>query len=194
MYNYLTNVKILCDEWTAKGKEFSAFDVTKELRKRNNVSAILHNIYHSIVRNEVHNYLSSVSSYDKRNSDCGAYTVYFPKVIQPIVNPVSLSPTFGSFPTAMPTNQVASKKVSLQSISLKKGQNGKFTVPQSIVNPNKTPLHQLSPITVKFMKDGRVFSKKTYEVDKSNNVRFRYPADNVTVQQTSNPTILIAKV
>lgn len=190
MYNYSVNVRGLCDTWIKLGKEFSAFDVTKELQNRSNASVFPTNVYHSLVRNEVHNYMSNAVGYDKRISDCGAYTVYFPKVIQPIVNPASLSPTFGSFPMATQTNQVASKKFSLQSVSLKKGQNGKFTVPNSLVGKQSS----LAIMTIKFMKDGRVFSKKTYEVDKSGNVRFRYPTDNVTVQQTSNPTILIAKV
>lgn len=188
-YNYRSNVIVLCDEWTKAKKEFSAYDVTKELRNRNNNSAIRTTINHSSVRNEVHNYMSSAAGYDKKISDCGAYTVYFPKVIQPIVNPVSLSPTFGSFPKATPKAQTADKKV-LQSVSLKKGQNGKFTVPASLVGKQSS----LVIMTIKFMKDGRVFNKKTYEVDKSNNIRFRYPTDNVIVQQTSNPTVLIARV
>lgn len=191
MFNYTSNVKNLCDKWTAQDKEFSAWDVTHELRKINSKSAIQMTIHHSLVRSEVHNYMSSLGSYDKRNSDNGAYTVYFPKTVTKTLLP-NLSPTFGSFPMVTPTQPKITTKPALQSVKLTKGQNGKFTIPSSLVLPAKKT--SLSSVIIKFMTNGKVTHKKTYEVDKSNNVRFRYPVDSVTVQQTSNPQILIARV
>lgn len=194
MYNYDANVSAAVEKFTKEEKEFSAFDITQYLRKESNKSAIVQTIYHSIVRAKVHECMKNEPSYGTKNSSNGAYTVYFPKTLAtPVVNlatnPIvftkavnSLYPTFGSFPSNPTVTQNQ-----LKNVTLTKGKNGKFTVPKNMLNT-----HSVNA-TIKFMKDGKVFAKKNYILDKSN-VRFRLPVQTVVVQQTSDPFVLIARI
>lgn len=192
MYNYTLNVKTLCDEWVKQNKEFSAFDVTKELRVRCNRSVFPTTVYHSLVRGEVHSYMTNYADYSQKNSDNGAYLVYYPLPVVNVQN--KLSPTFGSFPSNS-TGLGVSKKNQFKSVVLNKGKNGKFTVPAELVNTTT------GFTTVKFMLGEKVVENKVYRLDK-NNVRFRLPVvvdvrqtvNVVKVQQTSNPSIILVKV
>lgn len=192
LFNYLSAVESVCNEWVAQGKEFSAFDVTVELRDRNNKSFAPQQVYHSIVRNHVHTFMKTVSNYGTRISDNGAYSVYECIAVAPPIAPVpnpSFFPTFGSLPTAPLTNPIKSTKSNVA--LLKRGVNGKFTVPKSMLND--AIAINTRTITVKFMTLGKVTSNKKYEIDKSNNIRFRLACNTVIVQTTSNPTVLIVR-
>lgn len=176
VYNYQNSVKVLLDKWTAAGKEFSAFDVTQELRRLNKMAGIQFSIYHSSVRNEVHTQMANYAGYDKKVSACGAYQVYF------FTPPVAL-------PLSQPTVAVTTPSSNITNVTLTKGKNGKFTVPAEL----SSKLHKNGKYAIIHV-DENGKHKETIEraFDKSN-VRFRLPNNVCTVRLSSDNRVLVVE-
>lgn len=171
-YNYQNSVKVILDKWTKAGKEFSAYDVTQELRRLNNNAAINFSIYHSSVRAEVHEQMKANADYATKVSPCGAYQIYYQSKVDN---------------SSTPTLPVLVNNQSV--ITLHKGKNGKFTVPAEL----SSKLHKNGKYAIIHV-DENGKHKETIEraFDKSN-VRFRLPNNVCTVRLSSDNRVLVVE-